>query len=88
MLDTVIRAQVIYRLSPTILLIGSQWKLVLLLDFCFFLHIKMAIPLSFLIVVILVLLQLIELVGLLQSAVIFAIDRKVARDLLVLGDLF
>ena len=48
----------------------------------------MAIPLSFLIVVILVLLQLIELVGLLQSAVIFAIDRKVARDLLVLGDLF
>lgn len=68
-------------------MVGSQRKFVRIFDLRFFFHIEMPIPFSFGIVVILILFEFVELMGLLESIIIFAINGHVTGNGLILGDL-
>lgn len=88
MFDPVIGAiEVIDGRTPSVFLVGGEWKLIGLFGLSLFLDIEVPIPLSLLVVVILVLLQLIELMHCLQPIVIFTVDGHVTGDGLGLGKL-
>ncbi len=88
LLDSIIRTKVINGLPPSILLVSCERKRIDLLRLCLFLDIEVPISFGFLIVVVLVLLQLVKLMYLLQSVVVFAIDRHVVGYCFMLSNSF
>ena len=75
MLDSVIgAAEVIDGSTPSVFLVGGEWKLIGLLGLSLFLDIEVSVSFGLLIVVILILLKFIELVHRLQPVVIFTVD--------------
>ena len=79
--------QVINGRSPAILLIGSQRELICLFGLFLIFLIEMSIPLGLLVIAILVGFELVKLMSLLKSIIIFPEDVEVGRNGFLLSDL-
>jgi len=73
----VLRGQIIDGLSPTILLVGCQRELISLFGLFLILLVKVPVPLGLWIIAILVDFEFIELMGLIESIIIFPVDVEV-----------
>ena len=71
---------------PPVLMIGGKWVLICFFGGTFLLEMEVPISFCFLIVVILVLFQLIELMDCLEAVIVFFVDGHVAGHGFVLGD--
>lgn len=75
MLDSVVgAAEVVNGSTPSVFLVGGQWKLIGLLGLSLFLDIEVPVAFGLLVVVILILLEFVELMHRLHPVVIFAVD--------------
>ena len=79
--------EVINGLSPSILLIGCQRKLISFFDLSLFFHVEVSISFSFLVVAVLIDLEFIKLMSFMKSIIIFTVDVEISGNGLFLGHL-